>query len=350
MPALPAASAPIPLAMLHQAAPPLPVFDEKLQSAGLFPLTATGINTLQINVGKKCNQACKHCHVDAGPHRTEIMGREIAELCINVLDRYPEITTLDITGGAPELNPNFRYLAAEARKRNRHVIDRCNLTILFEPNQDDLADFLAQNQIEVSASLPYYLADRTDAQRGKGVFDLSVAGLQKLNALGYGKDGSGLLLNLVYNPTGAFLPPDQAAMEAEYKAELWKRHQIVFNNLYTITNMPISRFKHFLERTKNYRRYMDKLESGFNVGAAQNVMCRSLVSVSWDGILYDCDFNQMLDLPIGADDENKPTDTVALPHIRDFDGFALARRRIATGSHCLGCTAGAGSSCGGAVA
>ena len=340
-----------PLAMLHQAAPSLPVFDAKLESAGLFPLTATGINTLQINVGKKCNQACKHCHVDAGPKRTEVMSEEIAERCLDALRNYPEITTLDITGGAPELNPHFRYMAKEARKLNRHVIDRCNLTILFEPNQDDLAEFLAENKIEVSASLPYYLAQRTDAQRGAGVFDLSVAGLQKLNALGYGQPGSGLLLNLVYNPTGAFLPPDQAAMEAEYKTELWKRHEIVFNNLFTITNMPISRFKHFLERTKNYAKYMDKLQSGFNTNAAQNVMCRSLVSVSWDGFLYDCDFNQMLDLPVGADDENHPVNAPAnRPHIRDFDGFALARRRIATGSHCLGCTAGAGSSCGGAVA
>ena len=327
------------------AASVLPVFDAKLSHAGLFPLTATGVTTLQVNVGKRCNQACKHCHVDAGPNRTESMTAETAALCIDVLRRFPEITTLDITGGAPELNPNFRYLAIEVRKLNRHVIDRCNLTILFEPEQETLAAFLAENQIEVTASLPYYLAARTDAQRGLGVFDVSVEGLRLLNSLGYGKPDSGLLLNLVYNPTGAFLPPDQTAMETEYKTELLNRYGIVFNHLYTITNLPIARFRHFLERTNNYVRYMDKLESAFNPGAAQNVMCRSLVSVGWDGVLYDCDFNQMLDLPIETHDR-----AADLPHIRDFDAWALARRRIVTGSHCLGCTAGAGSSCGGAVA
>lgn len=323
----------------------LPVFDAKLLASGLFPLTATGVATLQVNVGKKCNQACKHCHVDAGPNRTESMTAETAALCVDVLRRFPEIATLDITGGAPELNPNFRYLATEARKLNRHVIDRCNLTILFEPEQETLAHFLAENHIEVTASLPYYLAARTDAQRGLGVFDLSVEGLRLLNSLGYGKPDSGLLLNLVYNPTGAFLPPDQTAMETEYKTELAKRYGIVFNHLYTITNLPIARFRHFLERTNNYVRYMDKLEGAFNPGAAQNVMCRGLVSVGWDGVLYDCDFNQMLDLPLETDGSAAN----ALPHIRDFDAWALARRRIVTGSHCLGCTAGAGSSCGGAV-
>jgi radical SAM/Cys-rich protein len=315
-------------------------FDARLDAAGLFPLTASEVTTLQVNVGKRCNQACKHCHVDAGPHRTEEMARETADLCLDALRRHPEIHTLDITGGAPELNPHFRHLASEARAMGRHVIDRCNLTILFEPGQETLARFLADHQIEVTASLPYYLAQRTDAQRGVGVYEKSIEGLRLLNALGYGVPDTGLLLNLVYNPTGAFLPPSQAAMEAEYKDELARRHGIVFSHLYTITNLPIARFRHFLERTGNYDRYLDRLKSAFNPDAAANVMCRSLVSVGWDGVLYDCDFNQMLDLPVEAS---------APRHIRDFDAYLLARRRIVTGDHCFGCTAGAGSSCGGTV-
>lgn len=318
----------------------LPVFDARMDSAGLFPLTATGITTLQINVGKRCNQACKHCHVDAGPNRTEEMSRATADLCLDALRRFPEIATLDITGGAPELNPHFRYIASEARALGRHVIDRCNLTILFEPEQESLAVFLAENGIEVIASLPYYLAQRTDAQRGLGVFDKSIEGLRLLNSLGYGKPGTGLLLNLVYNPTGAFLPPDQQEIETEYKEELAARYGVVFNHLFTITNMPVSRFRHFLERSGNYDRYMAKLAGAFNPAAAANVMCRSLVSVGYDGILYDCDFNQMMEMPI-------PTEYPR--HIRDFDRYLLARRRIVTGEHCLGCTAGSGSSCGGAV-
>jgi radical SAM/Cys-rich protein len=306
----------------------------------MYPLNALEVTTLQVNVGKRCNQACKHCHVDAGPNRTEEMSRETAGFCIDAFHRHPSIHTLDITGGAPELNPNFRFLATEARRLGRHVIDRCNLTILFEPGQEDLAGFLAVNEIEVTASLPYYLGDRTDAQRGGGVFEKSVAGLKILNDLGYGRDGSGLVLNLVYNPTGAFLPPDQASMEAEYRRELRARHNIIFNSLFTITNLPISRFRHFLERTGNYEKYMSRLMRAFNPAAAANVMCRTLVSVGWDGTLSDCDFNQMLEMPVG---DGQPR------HIRDFDAHLLARRRIVTGDHCLGCTAGAGSSCGGAV-
>ena len=317
------------------------LFDAKLQSAGLFPLRALEISTLQINVGKRCNQACKHCHVDAGPNRTEEMSRETAELVIDVLRRHPQIGTLDITGGAPELNPHFEYLVTEAHRLNRHVMDRCNLTILFVPGKEHLAEFLAANRVEIVASLPYYLAQRTDAQRGAGVFEQSVEGLKLLNALGYGEPNSGLVLNLVYNPTGAFLPPAQAAIEREYRDELMKRHGIVFNHLYTITNMPIARFAHFLRRTNNYDRYLDKLAGAFNPAAAANVMCRSLLSVGWDGTLYDCDFNGMLELPVTSD---------APRHLRDFDYDALVRRRIVLGDHCLGCTAGAGSSCGGAVA
>ncbi len=315
-------------------------FPAALAAAGLPPLAASNIDTLQINVGKRCNQACKHCHVEAGPNRTEIMTQETAEQVLDALGRCPEIKTLDITGGAPELNPSFRRLVVGARALGRHVIDRCNLTILYEPGQEDTAQFLRENDVEVVASLPYYLAGRTDSQRGLGVFDLSVQGLLLLNSLGYGQAG-GPALNLVYNPTGAFLPPAQAEIEAEYKRELWKRHEIVFNSLYVITNMPISRFLHFLERTGNYDKYMDKLVQAFNPTAAQGVMCRSLVSVGWDGRLYDCDFNQMLDLPL----------VPGLPQsIGDFDGARLARRTVAVGDHCFGCTAGAGSSCGGATA
>lgn len=318
----------------------LPVFDAALERAGLFPLHADRVDTLQVNVGKRCNQACKHCHVDAGPNRTEEMTRETAAHVVAALERNPGIRTLDITGGAPELNANFRYLVRSAREMSRHVIDRCNLTVLFEPGQEDTAQFLRDNEVEVVASLPYYLSQRTDSQRGAGVFEKSVEGLRLLNSLGYGRAG-GPALNLVYNPTGAFLPPAQAEIEAEYRREMEKRHGIVFTSLYTITNMPIARFKHFLERSGNYTQYMDRLTAAFNPAAAANVMCRSLISVSYDGLLYDCDFNQMLEMPVGP---GCPS------HIRDLDTAALARRAIATGGHCLGCTAGAGSSCGGAVA
>ena len=318
----------------------LPTFAQSLGTANLFPLTATAVTTLQVNVGKRCNQACHHCHVDAGPHRTEAMSRETAELVVDALRRYPAITTLDITGGAPELNPHFRYLVTAARELGRHVIDRCNLTILFEPGQETLAAFLAENRVEVVASLPFYLAERTDRQRGLGVFDKSVEGLHVLNTLGYGVAGSGLTLNLVYNPNGAFLPPDQTAMETEYRRELLSRYGIMFTNLFTLANLPIARFKHFLERSGNLGKYMAKLSGAFNPVAASNVMCRSLVSVGYDGTLYDCDFNAMLDLPVAP---NLPR------HIRDFDAHLLSRREIVTGAHCYGCTAGAGSSCGGAV-
>ncbi len=316
-------------------------FDRLLQQSAQYPLAATDVTTLQVNVGKRCNQACGHCHVEAGPSRTEEMTRETAALVIEALRRHPGITTLDITGGAPELNPSFEFLVVEARRLGRHVLDRCNLTILFVPGQERLAQFLADQGVEVVASLPYYLADRTDAQRGQGVFEQSITALRLLNSLGYGQPDTGLTLNLVYNPTGAFLPPAQAAIEAEYKRELEKRHGIVFNHLFTITNMPIARFRHFLERSGNYDKYLSRLVAAFNPDAAPNVMCRSLVSVGYDGLLYDCDFNQMLDLPVSA----------SVPrHIGDFDAFLLARRPIVTGNHCLGCTAGAGSSCGGAVA
>jgi radical SAM/Cys-rich protein len=312
-------------------------FAQALAESGLAPLTATGITVFQINVGKLCNQSCGHCHVDAGPDRREIMTRETAELCLDAL-RNSDIPTVDITGGAPELNPNFRWLVEQSRELGRHVIDRCNLSVLLLPSHADLAEFLAAHQVEIVASLPYYLEQQTDAQRGAGVFSKSVEALRKLNALGYGREGSGLRLDLVYNPVGAFLPPAQRSIEADFRRELSRRHAIVFNSLYTITNMPISRFLDFLLRSGNYERYMDKLISAYNPVAAAGVMCRYTISVGWDGILYDCDFNQMLDLPVGFG---------APAHIRDFNAALLGGRRITVGQHCYGCTAGSGSSCGG---
>ena len=313
-------------------------FDSRLQQANLHPLGATGITVLQINVGKLCNQTCRHCHVDAGPDRPERMTREIAEQCISAL-AGTDIPTVDITGGAPELNDNFRWLVKEARRLKRQVMDRCNLSVLLLPSESDLAEFLAEHEVEVVASLPYYRASQTDAQRGDGVFGKSIDGLQRLNSLGYGKSGSGLRLNLVHNPVGAFLPPKQEAIETQFRKELRAKHGIEFNRLYTITNMPISRFLEFLLETGNYEGYMERLANAFNPAAAEGVMCRYTLSVGWDGTLYDCDFNQMLDLPI----------TDGPSHIRDFDLTRLQRRRIVTRNHCYGCTAGSGSSCGGAV-
>ena len=316
-----------------------PSFNSALARHGLHPLRATGIEIFQINVGKLCNQTCRHCHVDAGPDRTERMTRETAEACMAALERT-NATTVDITGGAPELNENFRYLVDASRARGRHVMDRSNLTVLLLRSQSDLAQFLADREVEVIASLPYFLAERTDAQRGAGVFDKSIRALQLLNRLGYGQGGS-LRLHLVYNPTGAFLPGDQNALEREFKRELDRRFQIRFDRLYAITNLPISRFLDFLLETGNYEQYMERLVNAFNPAAARAVMCRDTLSVGWDGQLYDCDFNQMLDDTVGFG---------APAHIRDFSQDLLETRRIVTGLHCYGCTAGAGSSCGGTTA
>jgi radical SAM/Cys-rich protein len=321
------------------AAFPCRPFEDRVAEAGLAPLAATGITVFQINVGKLCNQTCRHCHVDSGPDRKEIMSRETAEVCIRAL-AATEIPTVDITGGAPELNPNFRWLVEQARSLGRHVMDRCNLSVLLLPSQSDLAEFLAAHRVEVVASLPYFRAAQTDAQRGDGVYDKSIRALQRLNALGYGCEGSGLALNLVHNPVGAFLPPKQEAIEAQFRRELERQHGIRFNHLYTITNMPISRFLEFLIETGNFEGYMERLANAFNPAAAAGVMCRYTLSVGWDGRLYDCDFNQMLDLPVAP----------GLPrHIRDFNPEKLNHRTIVTANHCYGCTAGAGSSCGGAV-
>lgn len=323
------------LAGLHHCAP----FETRLAESGLFPLRATGISVLQINVGKLCNQTCRHCHVDAGPDRTEQLSRETAELCIRAL-AHTDIPTVDLTGGAPELNPNFRWLVEQAHALGRHVIDRCNLSVLLLPSQADLGGFLARHHVEVVASLPYYRASQTDAQRGEGIFEKSLEGLRLLNQLGYGIPGSGLTLNLVHNPVGAFLPHNQTAVEAQFRKELASRYGVAFNHLYSIANMPISRFLEFLLESGNYEGYMERLANAFNPAAAAAVMCRSMISVGWDGMLYDCDFNQMLDLPL----------TTGVPrHIRDFDGVQLAPRQIVTGNHCYGCTAGSGSSCTGSV-
>lgn len=305
---------------------------------GVAPLAATGIEVLQVNVGKLCNQTCHHCHVDAGPDRREQMSRETMAACLDVLART-DIPTVDITGGAPEMNPHFRWFVREVRRLGRNAIDRCNLTILLAPGFDDLPEFLAEHQVEVVASLPCYLEENADAQRGEGVFKKSIDALRRLNALGYGVDG-GLPLTLVFNPIGPKLPPPQAKLEEAYRRELAARYEVQFSRLFTITNMPISRFLADLLSTGQYEAYMDKLLEAFNPSAAAGVMCRTTLSVDWQGRLFDCDFNQMLSLELAP----------GLPRrVTEFDHQALARRPIATAPHCLGCTAGAGSSCQGAI-
>jgi radical SAM/Cys-rich protein len=314
-------------------------FDERVSAAGLTLRSAAAVETLQVNVGKLCNQACKHCHVDASPKRTEIMSEETAAQIIEAVGRH-RFKTVDITGGAPELNPSFRRLVAASRAAGAHVIVRHNLTVMFETGQEDLPEFFRAHRVEVVSSLPYFLEQQTDAQRGRGVFAGSIEALRRLNEAGYGIEGGDLALNLVYNPVGAFLPPAQSSIEADFKRELLARHGVRFNRLYTITNMPIKRFLDYLRRTGNEERYMRKLVEAFNPQAVAGLMCRTLVSVDWQGRLYDCDFNQMLDLGVAA----------TLPQtIAQFDPRAFAGREIVTAAHCFGCTAGAGSSCGGSV-
>jgi radical SAM/Cys-rich protein len=318
-----------------------PAFSETLRRAGLGPLVRDRPTTLQVNVGRLCNLACHHCHVEAGPKQTEVMRADVAMRLVELLDRSPAIEVLDLTGGAPEMNASFRFLVTEARRRGRRVIDRCNLTILFESGFEDLADFLVANEVEVVASLPCYTADNVDRQRGRGVFDGSIRALSRLNALGYGRPGSPLRLDLVYNPLGPSLPPPQATLEAQYREELGRLFGIEFHQLLTITNMPIRRFAWTLERTGQTAAYMSLLVNHFNPATVPGLMCRSLVSVGFDGRLYDCDFNQMLDIPIGA---------AKVRTIWDVDRLdALTGAKIATGRHCFGCTAGAGSSCSGAL-
>lgn len=319
----------------------LPTFESKLSEVGLYPLRPTGIDILQVNVGYMCNQTCKHCHVDAGPDRKEIMTRETMEWCLDAL-RSSGILTVDLTGGAPEMNPHFRWFVEQVRALGRHVMVRCNLTILtVNPKYRELPAFYRENGVEVVSSLPFYSASHTDRQRGDGVFERSIEALQMLNAEGYGQPGSGLTLNLVYNPNGAFLPAAQAQLERDFKLQLERRHGVRFNNLYCITNMPISRFLEYLIVSGNYEAYMERLVNAFNPSAASGVMCRNTLSVGWDGWLYDCDFNQMLELKVDASSSN---------HIRDFDASKLENRDIVLRRHCFGCTAGAGSSCGGNTA
>ncbi|MDT3686132.1 MAG: arsenosugar biosynthesis radical SAM protein ArsS [Pseudorhodoplanes sp.] len=307
-----------------------------------FPAIARGpVTTLQINVGYRCNQSCVHCHVAAGPNRTEEMAGDVADLVLRVLERR-NIATLDITGGAPELNPHFRRLVTGARNMGVRVMDRCNLTILHVPGQEDLGEFLAGEQVEIVASLPCYSADNVDSQRGKGVFDASIRALQKLNALGYGRDGSGLVLNLVYNPQGPSLPPQQTALEADYKRVLGAQHGVTFTNLYTLANMPIQRFGSMLISKKQFDGYLALLRRAHQDANLDGVMCRSLISVDYRGYLYDCDFNQMLDLPLSRGTRDRL-------HLSDFLGDDLANNPIRVAGHCYGCTAGQGSSCGGAL-
>jgi radical SAM/Cys-rich protein len=318
-------------------------FEAAVAAGGASPLAAAGVDVLQVNVGKRCNQACHHCHVDAGPDRRETMPDDVVDACLTLLARSA-IPTLDITGGAPELHPRFRDIVVKARSLGRRVMDRCNLTITTLPNYSDLPEFLAGQRVEVVASLPSYAAGSTDRQRGDGVFEASIGALQAFNRLGYGAEGTGLVLNLVTNPVGAFLPAAQAGLERDWKRELQRKYGIVFNNLYTITNMPISRYLEWLEHSGNLRSYLDKLVQAFNPAAVPGVMCRTTLSVGWDGRLFDCDFNQMLDLPLAAGLPGSVLD------LRDEAAIArLASRAVVTGPHCFGCTAGAGSSCGGAT-
>jgi radical SAM/Cys-rich protein len=314
-------------------------FEAKMKQAGLYPLRPTGIEIFQINVGYMCNMTCKHCHVDAGPDRKEIMTRETLEQCLAALD-HPDISTVDLTGGAPEMNPHFRWFVDEVSKLGKEIIVRSNLTILDTRKFDDLPQFMADRGVEVTCSLPFYSKRRTDAQRGEGTYDKSMKVLKILNNIGYGKEETGLRLNLVYNPVGAFLPPDQESLKQQYKDRLMRDHGVVFNDLYTITNLPISRYLNFLVMSGNLDEYMEKLVNAFNPAAAAGVMCRNTISVGWDGALYDCDFNQMLQMK---------TEAGAPSHISDWDLAKLNSREIMLNQHCYGCTAGSGSSCGGAT-
>jgi radical SAM/Cys-rich protein len=313
-------------------------FDDVLARDGHAPLTPTGIDILQINLGKMCNQTCAHCHVDAGPERTEIMTRATMQHCLRAVERH-RIPTVDLTGGAPEMNPDFFWFVEELTRLGARVIDRCNLTILTTGAHRATAGFLARHRVEIVCSLPHCRRASTDRQRGDGVFDRSIAALRMLNDCGYGDGASGLILTIVTNPVGAFLPPDQAATEREWKRELDRNFGVRFDRLYTITNMPISRYLEWLAESGNLAAYMQRLSAAYNPAAVAGLMCRNTISVGWDGALYDCDFNQMLELSVAS----------PVAQVRDFDAALLERRRIVTGRHCFGCTAGAGSSCSGST-
>jgi len=318
-----------------------PSFTDKITEHGYDRLRPTGIEIFQLNIGKLCNQTCAHCHVDAGPDRKEEnMDRATLEKCLEIIASVPSIHTVDITGGAPEMNPHFRWFVEECSALGKKVIDRCNLTIIMaNPKYRDLPEFFAKHKVEVVSSLPYFSKKRTDSQRGDGVFEDSIKALQLLNEAGYGKEGGGLNLHLVYNPSGAFLPASQVSLEAEFKRQLKRKFDIEFNSLYAITNLPIARFLDYLLESGNYEEYMHKLVEAFNPGTVEGLMCRNTLSVSWDGYIYDCDFNQMLDLRVNS----------SVQHINDFDAEKINDRFIALNQHCYGCTAGAGSSCGGEI-
>lgn len=319
-----------------------PSFKSKVKELGEYPLKPGTMEIFQLNIGKLCNQTCAHCHVDAGPDRKdEMMSLPDLKRCLEVIDSVPSIHTVDITGGAPEMHQHFRWFVEEVTRRGKQVIDRCNLTIIVaNPKYHDLPEFLAKHKVQVVSSLPYFSKSRTDSQRGDGVFEDSIKALHLLNEVGYGKPGSGLELNLVYNPSGAFLPASQESLEKEFKSQLKRRYEIEFNSLFAITNLPIARFLDYLLESENYEGYMEKLVNAYNPGTVSSLMCRNTISVSWDGYLYDCDFNQMLDLKVA---------TPGVQHIRDFDAAALQKRSIVLDQHCYGCTAGSGSSCGGAI-
>ncbi|MBZ0132376.1 MAG: arsenosugar biosynthesis radical SAM protein ArsS [Rhodocyclaceae bacterium] len=311
----------------------------RLQDTRFPAIRRKRLETLQVNLGYRCNQSCLHCHVNAGPSRSEQMTRDTIEAVLAFL-RRSGATTLDLTGGAPELNPHFRYMVGEAVKSGARVIDRCNLTILEEPGQEDLAEFLAAHRVEVVASLPCYLEENVDRQRGKGVFGTSLAALHRLNALGYGVEGSDLLLSLVYNPQGPSLPPPQEKLEADYREQLGSRYGIVFSRLLTLANMPIQRFGSMLISKGQFNEYMTLLHAAHRDENLEHVMCRSLLSIDWQGYAYDCDFNQMLELPLGG---------AGRTHISELAVASLEGGAIAVADHCYGCTAGQGSSCGGAL-
>lgn len=316
----------------------IPSFGQKLEESGLGILKPTGIDVFQVNVGKMCNQVCKHCHVDAGPDRKEIMTRETMQQILVALAQS-NAKVVDLTGGAPEMNPEFRWFVEQLSAMGKQIIVRCNLTIILaNPKYNDLPEFFKKHNINVVSSLPSFTARRTNAQRGDGVFEKSIKALQMLNEVGYGKEESGLKLDLVYNPSGAFLPDDQTILQAEYKAKLREKFNIEFNELFAITNLPVSRFLDYLINTENYEEYMNELANAYNPMAAAGVMCRNMISIGWDGYLFDCDFNQMLDLKLNNGVPN---------HISDFDWKKTLHRDIIINQHCYGCTAGAGSSCGG---
>lgn len=319
----------------------LPTFRQKLQSIGKSNFGPSKIEILQVNIGYMCNQTCKHCHVDAGPDRKEMMSTKHMQKCLDIIEAH-SIKTLDITGGAPEMHPDFRWFVTEATNRGvEEIIVRSNLTIILaNPKYHDLPKFFSKNKVRVVSSLPFYQKSKTDSQRGEGVFNKSIEALKMLNAEGYGKRNSGLFLDLVYNPSGSFLPGDQAQLEMEFKRNLDKDFQIEFNHLFTITNLPISRFLDYLIASDNYEDYMQKLVESFNPLALEGVMCKNTISVDWEGYLYDCDFNQMLKMKIRKEDGQ---------HLDDYNPKKLESREIMIHQHCYGCTAGAGSSCQGTI-